>query len=184
MKPSLWYRASPTIAVGLAVVLVILAGVLVYGHGSLRLPAVSKPGNPVIIYIDGINRTISYRGGWTGYEGPAVNDSCPYCPVGAQAGGALRLPLATWDPPQNVSIWVFTNVTGPFPVQYPFCSGAGCTFPWVKTWTFETFVPAHTLSSMTLYATFLLPTGSAGFPNIVQLNATFCPVPVCQPPSS
>ena len=51
-------------------------------------------------------------------------------------------------------------------------------------WSFETYVPADTLASMTLFATFKLPDHANG-PNIVTLNATFCPSWVCTevPPS-
>jgi hypothetical protein len=73
---------------------------------------------------------------------------------------------------------VFTNVSGPFLVQAPSCSPAPCTFPWLRVWSFETFVPADTLTSMTLFATFQLP-NQASWPNIVNLNATFCPSWVC-----
>lgn len=174
------YRVATVV---LAAVLIVLATILTFNGGELLRPHSSLQGNPILVFVDGINRTISYRGPWTGYVGPSVNDSCTYCPVGAQAGGAIRIPLATWSLPQNASFWIYTNVSGPFLVQSPGCSPAPCTFPWVRVWGYQTFVQEGALTSLTLFATFRLPAQSPGFPNIVALNATFCPVPVCQPPS-
>src|SRR5208282_3483253 len=100
---------STVVAVVLAVVLLVLATILVLNHGTLPLGQTSTPaGNPVLIFIDGIHRVISYKGNISGDFGPGVNDSCPFCPVGAQAGGAIRIPLATWNPPWNLSFWAFT----------------------------------------------------------------------------
>jgi hypothetical protein len=169
---------STVITAVLAAALVVLATILVLNHGSVLLGQPGSSGNPVLIYIDGIYRNITYRGNLPHYFGPTTNDSCAYCPVGAQAGGALQIPLATWDPPRNLSFWVFTNVSGPFLVQGPSCSGQGCTLPWLKVWSFETYVAAGVLASMTLFATFKLP-DQAGWPNIIDLNATFCPTTVC-----
>ena len=175
------FQASTVIAVILAVILVVLATILVLNHGALPLGGSTTAGNPTLIYIDGIDRNITYEGGLPHYFGPLTNDSCPYCPVGAQAGGAVRIPLATWNLPVNLSFWVFTNVSGPFLVQGSGCGGAGCTFPWLKVWSLETYVPSETLTSMTLFATFQLP-NQAHWPNIVTLNATFCPTTMCPPP--
>lgn len=170
---------STVVAAVLAAALVLLTTILVLNHGSLPITGPGSSGNPLLIYIDGIDRNVSYRGGWTGYAGPQINDSCTYCPVGAQAGGAIRIPIATWDLPLNSSFWVFTNVSGSFLVQSPGCSGAGCAFPWVKTWTYETYFSANSFTSVTLFATFQLPNQSPGPPNIVSLNASFCPGSIC-----
>lgn len=175
-----FWRVSTAV---LTVALVVLAVVLTLNGGALPFPSSKSQGNPVLVFIDGINRTIDYMGNWTGYVGPTTNDSCVYCPVGAQAGGAIRIPLATWSLPVNASFWIYTNVSGPFLVQAPGCSPAPCTFPWLKVWAYETYVQKDTLTSMTLFATFKLPATSPGFPNIVELNATFCPVPTCPAPS-
>lgn len=165
----------------LAVVLIVLATVLTLNDGALPLGRSHSLGNPTLVFIDGINRTIAYKGNITGDFGPEINDSCPHCPLGAQEGGAIRVPIATWYPPTNLSFWVFTNVSGPFPVQGPSCSPAPCTLPWIAVWSFQTYVPADVLTSMTLFATFQL-LASASSPNIVDLNATFCPSWVCAPP--
>lgn len=175
-------NTSTVIAVILAAVLIVLTTILVLNHGTLAFGQTS--GNPTLVFVDGIDRNITYLGGLPQYFGPTTNDSCPYCPVGAEAGGALRIPLARWYPPRNLSFWVFTNVSGPFLVQGPSCSPAPCTLPWIRVWSFETYVPADTLASMTLFATFQLP-NHENWPNIVTLNATFCPSWVCTevPPS-
>ena len=172
------------IAAILAAVLLVLATILILNHGSVLPSQSGSPGNTKLIYIDGINRTISYQGNLPQYFGPTTNDSCPYCPIGAQAGGALRIPLATWYPPSNLSFWVYTNISGPFLVQALSCSPLPCTLPWVTVLSFETYVPADTLASMTLFATFQLP-NSVTPPNIVDLSTTFCPSWVCTsaPPS-
>ena len=162
----------------LAVVLIVLTTILVLNNGALPLGKPGSSGNPTLIYVDGIDRNTTYKGNLPAYFGPTVNDSCPYCPVGAQAGGALRIPLATWSPPSNLSFWVFTNVSGPFLVLGPSCSPAPCTLPWIRVWSFETYVAAGALTSMTLFATFKLPNQANG-PNIVNLNVTFCPSWVC-----
>jgi hypothetical protein len=175
--PNLWKMAASI----LAAVLIVLAVVLVLNDGALPLGKPAGSGNPRLIYIDGIDRDITYEGNITGDFGPGTNDSCSYCPVGAQAGGAIRIPLATWHTPSNLSFWVFTNVSGPFLVQAPSCSPSPCTLPWIKVWSLETYVPANTLSSMTLFATFQLPS-SATPPNIIDLNASFCPSSICAPP--
>jgi hypothetical protein len=177
-------RTTPStmIAAVLAAVLIALATILVLNHGSVLFGQPGSASNPVLIYIDGIDRNVTYKGNLPHYFGPSINDSCPYCPVGAQVGGAIRIPLATWSPPQNLSFWVFTNVSGPFPVQAPGCSPAPCTFPWLKVWSFETFVHAGVLTSMTLFSTFLLPNQPTGSLNIIDLNATFCPASICAPP--
>jgi hypothetical protein len=169
---------STVIAAVLAVTLIVLATILVLNHGSVLLGQPSSSGNPVLIYVDGIDRNVTYKGNLPHYFGPTINDSCAYCPVGAQAGGVLQIPLATWNPPSNLSFWVFTNVSGPFLVQGPSCSPAPCTLPWLKVWSYETYVAAGALASMTLFATFQLP-DHANWPNIVSLNATFCPSWVC-----
>jgi hypothetical protein len=70
------------------------------------------------------------------------------------------------------------NVTGPFPVLAGGCGGAGCTIPWVTVGSEETYVPAHTLASMTLFAIFQLTKPVNGY-YAVTLNATFCPSWVC-----
>jgi len=168
----------------LSVILVILVVILVANNGSLRFPSKTPATNPTLVYIDGIDRLVSYRGSWTGYEGPAVNDSCVYCPVGAQAGGALDVPLATWSLPQNVSLWIYTNVSGPFLVQVPGCGPAPCVFPWVHVWSYHAFFQKGALTSTTFFGTFELPSRSGPPPNIIDLNVTFCPVPVCAPPPS
>jgi len=178
-----WFkRASPAVAATLTVILVVLAGILVVNNGSIRFEHSVGPQNPIIVPIDAIERQISYRGPWTGYEGPAVNDSCIYCPFGAQEGSAIRLPIATWYLPQNVSIWIYTNVSGTFPVQAPGCSPAPCVFPWLKVWSYETFVQKGVLLALTLFATFELPDNLGPPFAAIYLNATFCPVPVCAPP--
>lgn len=174
------YRVATAV---LSVVLIVLAGILTLNGGDLLRPRSSVQGNPTLVFLDGINRTITYRGPWTGYLGPSVNDSCAYCPVGAQAGGAIRIPLATWSLPQNASFWIYTNVSGPFLVQSPGCSPTPCTYPWVRVWAYQTFVEKGALTSMTLFATFLLPAQSPEAPSIVALNATLCPVPECPAPS-
>ncbi len=163
--------------------LVIISGILVLNDGSIRLGQGTGSGNPIIVPIDGIHRVISYRGSYTGYEGPAINDSCAYCPLGAQAGAAIEIPLATWYLPQNISLWIYTNVSGSFPVQASSCSPAPCTIPWVRVWSYETFVNKGAVLALTLYATFKLPSGSGPPVTIVDLNATFCPVPVCARPA-
>jgi hypothetical protein len=169
---------STILAVVLAVVLIVLATILVLNHGTLTIGGSGSTGNPPIVLISAINRNITYLGGLPHYFGPTVNDSCPYCPVGAQQGGAIRIPMATWSLPGNLSFWVFTNVTGPFPVLAGGCGGVGCTIPWVTIWSEETYVPAHTLSSMTLFAIFQLTQPVNGY-YAVTLNATFCPSWVC-----
>lgn len=174
-------RAATITAVVLAVALVILATILILDQGALPLGGSSSDGNPPIVAISGIDRNITYLGGLPKYFGPVVNDSCPFCPVGADAGGAIRIPLATWAPPTNLSFWVYTNVTGPFPVLAGGCGGAGCTIPWVTVWSEENYVPAHTLATMTLFATFQLTKPVNGF-YVVTLNATFCPSTLCPPP--
>lgn len=175
-----WWRVATVVLVG---VLLVLATVLTVNHGSVVFPHAGQQGNPVLIFIDGVNRSIMYRGAWTGYVGPSVNDTCTYCPVGAEAGGAVRVPLATWSIPQNASFWIFTNVSGPFLVQAPGCSPAPCTFPWLKVWSYETYVQQGAVQSLTLFATFKLPGQPADQPNFLTLNATFCPVPTCPAPS-
>lgn len=176
---------STVIASVLAAALLILAAILVLNHGTLVPNGPSGPtSDPVLVFVDGIHRIITYDGGAPEFLGPAgVNDSCAYCPVGAQAGGALRIPLAIWSPPANLSFWIFTNVSGPFPVLAPSCSPAPCTIPWISVWSFQTFVSAGTLQTMVLFATFLLPSQPEGSPNIVDLNATLCPVSVCPAPA-
>jgi len=175
-------NGAGVVAAVLAAALVVIVAVLVLNHGALPLGSSDSSGNPVLVYVDGIDRVITYRGGWTGYFGPGINDSCAFCPTGAQAGGAIRIPLATWNPPSNLSFWVFTNVSGPFPVQDPGCSPAPCTFPWLKVWSYATYVPAGALSSLTFFATFELPNQQTS-PNIIDLNATFCPSNICPPPT-
>lgn len=166
----------------LVAILSALAGVLILNHGSLPSLPRSAKGNPVLVPIDGVHRQIAYLGPWTGYEGPSINDSCALCPVSAQVGGVLRIPVAFWHLPTNTSLWIFTNVTGPFPVELPSCSPAPCTFPWVKVWSWSTFVPKDTLTALTLFATFELPNQPPNGPNIIDLNATFCPVSTCAAP--
>ena len=160
-------RPSTIVAVVLIVVLLVLTTILAVNHGSILFSQSSSPGNPNLIFVDGIDRVIAYKGNITGDFGPGINDSCPWCPTGASAGGALRIPLATWNPPPNLSFWVYTNVSGPFPVLGPSCSPAPCTLPWLKLWSFETYVPAHTLITMTFFATFLLPDRSTGHLNVM-----------------
>lgn len=162
----------------LASVLMVLTIILVLNHGSVVLSGSSTGGNPPIVLISGIDRNITYLGGLAHYFGPTFNDSCPYCPVGAQAEGAIRIPIATWTIPTNLSFWVFTNVTGPFPVLAGGCGGEGCTIPWVKVWSEETYFGADTLSSVTLFAIFDLTRPVNGY-YTVTLNATFCPSWVC-----
>ena len=171
-------RVLEIVAVVLAVALIILATILVLNHGSLVLGGSPSGGNPSIVLISGIDRNITYLGGLPRYFGPTANNSCPSCPVGAQEGGAIRIQLVNWTLPANLSFWVFTNVTGPFPVLAGGCGGAGCTIPWLKVWSEETYVPAHTLSSMALFATFELTRPVGGY-YVVTLNATFCPSWVC-----
>jgi hypothetical protein len=174
---------STIVAATLTVALLVLATILVLNHGTLPLgQSPGSPGNPVFVFIDGIHRVLTYKGSWGGYFGPGVNDSCAYCPVGSQAGAAVWIPLATWYPPQNLSFWIFTNVSGPFPVLGPSCSPAPCVIPWLKVWGFETYVQAGALQSMTLSAAFLLPNQPTGSLNIIDLNATLCPASICPPP--
>lgn len=172
---------STILAAVLAVILIVLATILVLNHGALPLGGSGSPGNPPIVLISAINRNITYLGGIPHNFGPTVNDSCLYCPVGADEGGAIRIPMATWSPPANLSFWVYTNVTGPFPVLAGGCGGVGCTIPWVTVWSEETYVPAHTLASMTLFAIFQLTKPVNGY-YAVTLNATFCPSTLCPPP--
>lgn len=168
--------ALVAVLVSLSVILALNGGALPFGHQS------PSRGNPVLIYVDGINRSLTYQGNMPPYFGPEQNDSCAFCPIGAQEGGAIRIPLATWSPPANLSFWVFTNVSGPFLVQEPSCSPTPCTFPWVKVWSFRTYVPADALSSLTLFATFQLPSSPTGYLNIINLTASFCPSTLCAPP--
>jgi hypothetical protein len=182
-KPRRPANASSAIAAVLAALLVVLTGVLVAYHGDLPIGQSHSNGNPVLIAIDGIDRDISYEGNWSGYFGPAVNDSCDYCPVSGQTGSAINIPLMTISPPKNLSFWIFTNVSGPFLVQSPGCSPAPCTFAWLKIWTYQTFVQEASLASLTLFATFLLPSHATDSANIIILNATFCPSWVCPAPA-
>jgi hypothetical protein len=163
-------------------VLAAITVVLVLNNGSVLFEPTQASTNPLLIYVYGIDRNITYEGNWKGYVGPEVNNSCDYCPIGAQAGGALRIPLATWWVPTNISFWVFTNVTGPYLVQVPGCGPAPCVFPWVRVWSYATYVPADTLTWMTLFATLKLPDSAPPGPASVSLNATFCPTPTCPPP--
>jgi hypothetical protein len=177
--PSRRTHPSTVVAAVLSAALITLTLILIVNHGALPLTQTGPGGNPVLVYIDGIHRNVTYLGNPTGYFGPSLNDSCPYCPVGAQAGGAVRIPLGTWYPPQNLSLWIFTNVSGPFLVQAPGCSPAPCTFAWLKVWSYETFVPAGTLLSLTLFSTFLLPNQAGTAPNFIDLNLTVCPTTTC-----
>jgi hypothetical protein len=177
-------RVASRLAAIFGAALVVLAGILAVNGGSIYFRSPSAQQNPVIVLVTGIDRTIVYRGSWTGYFGPSTNDSCLFCPIGGQAGSAVRLPLATWSPPENLSLWIYTNVTGPFPVQAAGCSPAPCTLPWLGVWYEETFVPARSVASLTLFGTFLLTGGSQSGPNTIDLNVTVCPVPVCSPPST
>jgi hypothetical protein len=177
-------RAPVVISTVLATVLLVLTTILVLNNGALPIGKSPQSGNPLIIQINGIDRQIVYKGSWGGYFGPGVNDSCEFCPVGAQAGAAIRIPLGTWNPPANLSFWIFTNISGPFLVQGAGCSPAPCMFPWLTVESLATYVPAGTLAAMTLYGVFLMPDLPSNTSNIINLNATLCPTAVCPPPST
>jgi len=176
-------RVPTVVAAVLAAILLILTTILVLNNGALPFRTTVSEENPIIIEINGVDRQLVYKGNWGGYFGPTTNDSCAFCPVGAQAGAAIRIPLVTWYPPVNLSFWVFTNVSGPFPVQGAGCSPAPCVFPWLSVESLETYVPADTLSSMTLFGVFLLPNTPSSLTNVIDFNATLCPISICPAPT-
>jgi hypothetical protein len=67
---------SKVITAVLAAVLIVLASILVLNHGSVLFGGAGSTGNPVLIYVDGINRNITYKGNLPPYFGPTKNDSC------------------------------------------------------------------------------------------------------------
>jgi hypothetical protein len=171
---------STVVSVVLAAILIVLATVLILNGGALPLPRSHSTSNPVFILIDGIHRAITYRGNWTGYFGPTQNDSCGYCPMGAEAGSAVLIPLITLDGPKNLTYWIFYNITGPFLEAASSCSGANCTIPWVRTFSYsiEDDVPGL---NQTIWHAFLMPNTPLPGPNIIQFNATICPTSICPP---
>ncbi len=165
----------------LAAILVVLAGILALNGGAL--PGLSSPasGNPVYVSIDGIDRNITYRGNWTGYFGPTINDTCAFCPMGAQVGSSVFLPMMFLHQPTNLTFTIFYNITGPFLMGAASCSGPNCVIPWVSHFSFFIYsgIPWNNL---TILQNFLMPDQPPTGPNIIQFNATICPSPICPPP--
>ncbi len=174
-------RASTAIAAVLAAILVTLATVLVLNHGALPAP-LGPTGNPVFISIDGVDRVVTYRGNWSGYFGPTLNDTCRFCPLAAEAGSAVEIPLFTLDGPKNLTYTVYYNISGPFLMQATFCSGANCVFPWVHQVT-SFFYAASPGLNVTIREAFLMPGQPPVGPNIIQFNATICPTSICPQPT-
>ena len=103
-----------TIGVVLTVA-VVLAGTLVWVEASVIW---AKPGPPVELL--GINRTLAYSGGFSGFVSGSVTTGCPACPLLIPAGRTVVV-NASWlttDPFGSHVNYTFVNLT--ILSSYPF----------------------------------------------------------------
>jgi hypothetical protein len=91
LQRSRWLIAALAV---LVVLLVVLLGLSLSFGGSL-LPKPAKP-SPVILEVTGVERNFLYLNGTNGLLGPAVNDSCEFCPVTVKAGSLVSFTLLTY----------------------------------------------------------------------------------------
>ena len=180
--PLLRPRYFQAVSAVLASALVVLVGILSFNGGSL-VPNSRHSGNPVYIPIDGIHRTIDYRGNWTGYLGPTVNDSCDQCPLGVQAGSSIVLPLMIINEPKNITLTIFYNISGPFLMASTAgCNYPGCTIPWTNQ-TVSLFLALASPGIHTvIWWAFLMPSLPPPGPTFIWFNASVCPSTICPLP--
>ncbi len=107
-----WITVLLTVA---AVVFAALLALSLSFGGALLPPSTSNP--PQILTLTGIDRSIVYLNGTTGAIGPAVNDSCPQCPISFSAGSMVTVTILTFrvnTTYSQVAIQVFLSSTIPF----------------------------------------------------------------------
>lgn len=110
VRPRLLTAAFAAVVLTLIVLLA-----LALNNGGSILPR-SSQARPAILTLTGIERQIVYEGNTSGSIGPAVNDSCPECPISFPAGSDAYVTTFSYRVNATVpeiAMEVFVNSTIP-----------------------------------------------------------------------